>query len=1080
MRIFIKVFVKKGFFVYDDMEIGRERKVKRKIMFFVVCLCVFAFLANAHAAPAPQPVDPNKRVLIINSYHKGYSWTDNTLAGIESVLKDGKSNIELHVEFMDTKRVVNKNHFNRLFQYYRSKFDQIRFNLVIVSDNDAFHFVLTNRAGLFPNVPIVFCGVNTLNVTIQQKIPLVTGVVEHYDINTTLEVALKQHPATKEVIAVNNATPIGAVKKQLFDEAMATTGKNLKSTIIDDPIIADFERLIREKGKDCIVLLLGSFKEKNSSTIPVEVSTPVISGYDVPLYGILEHFLGYGIIGGKLISGYHQGALAARMGLKILQGEAVDTVPIERKSPNVYMFDYNQMVKFGINQGELPEGSVVINIPKTPLKQSNTQSSTSNTLVWVAISVFICLGVIVILLSLYIRSRRSVEESLDKLTVDMEKKVEARTDELMRTNADLRTKITEMKNAEASLTESQLKHWSLFQQSPNPVFIIDEEARFSDCNAKMLDFFECTLDDLRALDAREFIPGNLLSQLLVGPEQSSYIRSIETQHEVQGKTKTLLLNLVPLVLSGKRFVYGVGQEITELKKGQDIWKAKEEFLKKIIDVLPGAVMVSSREGTVEYLSEGFIKTIGFTRDDIPSMDAWWQKAFPEKDLRNAVTREWFHAIATKEITGEVTQSLEGKVTTKGGVSLEKKLQFISIHDMVVMIIQDLREKILPGTQVPASSNHETIETLAAGIAHDFNNLLLVILGNISLAKTSMTKEDRAFERLIDAERASMMTKDLIQQLINFSRGEELSKRAMAITPLIMEVTRLALGGTNIKGKYIMSDDLCPVEIDEEQIRQVMHIILRNARDAMPQGGTVTISFENVRIARQDYLPLKNGDYVKISLQDEGSGIKKEHLPRIFDPYFTTKDVASQKGVGLGLAIAYSIIKKHSGHIAVESSVGGGSTFHIYLPAYGKEMVNDREGTGAPVETLKRKGKILVMDDARAVREVTGAMLTHIGYDVEFATDGREAIALYREAKQSDNPFDAVILDLTVQGGMGGKDAIQPLLALDPNIRAIISSGYSGDPIMSEYHDYGFKTAILKPYKMEELGEILERLIRGAE
>jgi CheY-like chemotaxis protein len=247
---------------------------------------------------------------------------------------------------------------------------------------------------------------------------------------------------------------------------------------------------------------------------------------------------------------------------------------------------------------------------------------------------------------------------------------------------------------------------------------------------------------------------------------------------------------------------------------------------------------------------------------------------------------------------------------------------------------------------------------------------------------------------------------------------------------------------------------------------------------MPQGGTVTIFFENDRVTRDDYLPLNDGDYVKISLQDEGLGIKKEHLERIFDPYFTTKDVGSQKGVGLGLAIAYSIIKKHNGHLAVESSVRGGTTFHMYLPAYGKEVAPGKEVAEASVEALKKKGKILVMDDAKAVRDVTGAMLSHIGYDVEFAVDGREAIALYGEAKQSDEPFDAVILDLTVQGGMGGKEAIQLLLAVDPRIRAIISSGYSGDPIMSEYHEYGFKAAVLKPYKMEELEDILERLIRG--
>jgi PAS domain S-box-containing protein len=990
------------------------------------------------------------------------------------VLKDGKSNIELHVEFMDSKRVVDKNHYYRLFLYYRSKFDQVKLNLIIVSDNDAFNFVLRYRDALFPNIPLVFCGVNALNEMLQQKVPLLTGVVEDYDIKATLEVALKLHPTTKEIIAVSNGTPVGAAKKQLFNDAMAATGKNLKSTIIDDPILSDFERLLKERSKDCMVLLLGSFKDKSGATVPVEVSTPILAGYDVPLYGVLEYYLGYGIMGGKLISGYHQGALAAQMGLKVLQGEPVDRVPIERKSPNLYMFDYNQMVKFGINQGALPEGSIVINQPKIAVNQYRQ----NNIKVWAAIAVFVCFGIIVILFALYIRSRRSAEESLEKLSVDLEKRVEARTEELMRSNADLRVKITEMKQAEASITEGQLKHWTLFQQAPNPVFIVDEEAHYSDCNAKMLEFFECTLDELRVMDARELVPGNYLAQLLEAQESPAQIRSFEAQHEVHGKTKTLLINLVPVALSGKRFVYGVGQDITELKQGQDVLKTKEVLLKKVIDLLSGAVIISSREGTVEYLSEGFAKAFGFSRDDLPSMDVWWQKAYPDKALRDVVSDAWLHAVTTKELTEESIQPIDSKVTTKDGSCLERELRFIPFHDMVVMVIHDMKEKKLSEARAPASRNHESLETLAAGIAHDFNNLLLVILGNISLAKTSLTHEDRAFDQLIEAERASMMTKDLIQQLITFSKGGELSKRAMVITPLIMDVTRSTLSTTNIKGKYVMSDDLFPVEIDEGQIRQVMQIILRNAKEAMPQGGTVTIFFENDRVTRDDYLPLNDGDYVKISLQDEGLGIKKEHLERIFDPYFTTKDVGSQKGVGLGLAIAYSIIKKHNGHLAVESSVRGGTTFHMYLPAYGKEVAPGKEVAEASVEALKKKGKILVMDDAKAVRDVTGAMLSHIGYDVEFAVDGREAIALYGEAKQSDEPFDAVILDLTVQGGMGGKEAIQLLLAVDPRIRAIISSGYSGDPIMSEYHEYGFKAAVLKPYKMEELEDILERLIRG--
>lgn len=1054
------------------------KQVKRRLPLFITFVCLLAFFSMAASASSQKAVDHAKRVLIINSYHKGYPWTDSTIAGIESVLKDGKNNIELHFEFMDGKSGEDKSRFNRLFQLYRSKFTSLKFDLIIVADNDAVNFILKYKDALFPNVPVVFCGVSVLHEVLQMKPSLVTGVTEHYDLKTTLEVALKLHPEAKEVIAVNNATPIGAVKRRLFNEAVAATGKNLKSTIVDDPVLPDFERLIKDKKKDFLVLLLGSFKDKKGSAVPIEESTPILARSDVPLYAGHELYLGHGIIGGKLISGYGQGALAAKIALRILQGEPVEKIPIDHNSPNAFMFDYNPMKKFGIDQGALPEGSVVINALKAIPQPPSLPAHSDNAKPWVVIVVLACLGIVAVLVVFFIRSKRGTEESIDKLAVDQEKKVEAKTDELVRANADLRSKISEMKNAEASLTESQLKHWTLFQSAPNPVFIIDEDARFSDCNARMLEFYECTLDELRTMDARQFIPEHIFAPLIQSTEHPAPIKTFETKHVVHGKGKALLLNLVPVVLSGKRFVYGTGQEITDMKREHDVAQSREECLKKVINTLKGALMISGRDGAVEYVSEGFTTAVGYTLEDIPVMDIWWHKAYPEKTERDTVSGVWAQSAIIKEPNGESVQSIESKVTTKDGRIVDKILIFINVRELIAMVIHDAREKKLSETRVPVSRNQEPIETLAAGIAHDFNNLLLVILGNISLAKTGLKREDRSFERLLDAERASMMTKDLIQQLITFSKGGELSKRAMVITPLIMEITRSALSGSNIKGKYIMSDDLFPVEIDESQIRQVMNIILRNAREAMPKGGTITVTFENVNIAREDYLPLKNGDYVRISFQDEGLGIKKEHIERVFDPYFTTKDVGSQKGVGLGLAIAYSIIKKHSGHIAVESNLGGGTIFHVYLPAYGKEINSSQEYEERFFEPTKRKGRVLVMDDARAVRDVTGAMLSHIGYDAGFAQDGREAIAIYREAQQAEDPFDAVILDLTVQGGMGGKEAIQVLLATDPHIKAIVSSGYSGDPIMTEYQEYGFKAAILKPYKMEELEEVLERLIRG--
>jgi len=752
VRKFNKTFVKKGLFRYEEREQQRGKSVKAKLFLSVAAISLLFFFSIADATRPPQPVDTNKHVLVINSYHKGYLWTDNTLAGIESVLKDGKKNIELHIEFMDSKRVVDQNHFHRLFLYYRSKFNQIKFDLIIVSDNDAFNFVLRYRDALFPKIPIVFCGVNALNEMLQKNVPLLTGVVEDYDIRATLDVALKLHPNAREIIAVNNGTPIGAVKKQLFNDALAATGKNLTATIIDDPILEDFEKLLKDKGKEVIEMLLGSFRVKSGAMVPIEVSTPILARYDVPLYGLIEYYLDYGIIGGKLISGYHQGALAAQMGLRILHGEPVDMIPIERKSPNIYMFDYNQIVKFGIPQEVLPEGSVIRNQPKAAPPKDNT-------IVWGAIIVFFSLGMAAVFLVLYIRSRKKAEESLEKLSVEQEKRIEARTEELKKSNLDLRQKIAEMKQTEAALTESYQKYLTLFRYLPNPAFVVDEDFHFRDWNEKTLELFEGALDEIRNMDARRLVPEDLLVQVLEALVPSEGVKSIEAHLKIQDKRKTLLLNIVPVTFSGEKFIFGIGQDITELKQEQTILRDNEMFLRKVIAILPSPFMITGRDGTVKYVNEEFLRISLFSRDDLPTIDAWLHKAYPAKSRRDAVYAAWLNASKAEKSTAESTQVIESTIVTKDGLSLEKELRFIPVHDGVLIVIGDIPTKKHFEDRTPISRNQESIETLAAGIAHDFNNLLLVILGNISLAKTSLTQEDKALERLIEAQRASLMTKD---------------------------------------------------------------------------------------------------------------------------------------------------------------------------------------------------------------------------------------------------------------------------------------------------------------------------------
>ena len=393
----------------------------------------------------------------------------------------------------------------------------------------------------------------------------------------------------------------------------------------------------------------------------------------------------------------------------------------------------------------------------------------------------------------------------------------------------------------------------------------------------------------------------------------------------------------------------------------------------------------------------------------------------------------------------------------------------------IMVFRDITEKRILEEELIRSDKLETVGVLAGGIAHDFNNLLTGILGNVSLAKMQSNQWDKVYERLNEAEKASLRAKGLTQQLLTFSKGSEPILKVTSIVGLLKDSATFALRGSNVSCKFDIQDDLWPVEIDEGQISQVINNIVINADQAMPSGGSITITAENVVVGRKFHLPLKPGKYVKISIQDQGIGIPKAHFSKIFDPYFTTK----QKGSGLGLATSYSIIKRHDGYITLDSELGVGTTFYIYLPATSKEISSEEKEEELD-QMPKGKWKILVMDDEPVIRELAEDFLSILGYKVVVVSDGSEAIDLYKAESEVGEPFDAVIMDLTIPGGIGGKEAIKELIKFDPNVKAIVSSGYSLEPVMSEYKEYGFKAFIAKPYKIKELADTLYKVINDLE
>jgi len=389
----------------------------------------------------------------------------------------------------------------------------------------------------------------------------------------------------------------------------------------------------------------------------------------------------------------------------------------------------------------------------------------------------------------------------------------------------------------------------------------------------------------------------------------------------------------------------------------------------------------------------------------------------------------------------------------------------------ILIFRDITSNKKVKEELIKAARLETTEKIAGGIAHDFNNILTIILGNISLLKISSDVTDKILKRIEKIEKASLRARELTQKLMTFTRSGEPIKKITSVKKAIIESVSLTSAGTSITIDVDIQKDLWGAEIDEEQIIYVLNNLLVNAQQAMTPGGKVLVKAENFLLKEKNdkLFELQPGKYIKITVKDNGPGIPSDILDHIFEPYFTTKD----KKHGLGLSTSYIIVKRHNGTIKVESEHGKGTAFYIYLPSIGKYIESEEE---KPDHFYKGEGKILIMDDEEEIREMAGIMLQNIGYKVDFAADGEEAIRKYKKQMMLGKKFDAVILDLTVPGGMGGKETITELLKIDPDVKAIVSSGYSNDPIMTKYKQHGFSGVVRKPYRPLELGKVIKKII----
>jgi PAS domain S-box-containing protein len=659
--------------------------------------------------------------------------------------------------------------------------------------------------------------------------------------------------------------------------------------------------------------------------------------------------------------------------------------------------------------------------------------------------------------------------------------------------------VTERKQAEGEIRQAHAYLENIFASSADAIGIVDRLGKITLWNEAAEEIYGYTFEELKGRYCFDLYANPAeLELMLTQLRRYGYVRNYEIgMKKRDGSTFPVSLsirllrdqdNLVAGSVTSARDLSEIKQtmaqlhnEIIQHEQVQQALLESEKRLAGIIDFLPDATLVIDNEGRVIAWNKAIEEMTGIKASDMLGKDNY-EYALPfygerrpiliDLVLRPQEVLEHYYYEVKREglVLWGVSHfpSFRGKETYLfGKATVLQDSQGNAIGS--IESIRDITNLRKAETERLKFSKLEALGTVAGGIAHDFNNILTAILGNIVLTTMEGEMDQTQLGRLRQAEQACMQAHGLAQQLLTFAKGGVPIKRVHSLTKLLRESGKLALAGSKSLCEFSIPRGLWAVEIDEGQINQVFSNLLINADQAMPDGGVVEVKAENVQLTETSEIPLPPGKYVKVTIADHGVGIAPEHLDKIFDPYFTTK----HKGSGLGLATAYSIIRHHNGLIEVNSKLGEGTVFQIYLLASDQEFLGQKE---AEKELLAGQGKVLVMDDEAMVRDILGKMLARLGYEASFAKDGAEALELFSQVEGSGTKFEAIILDLTVPGGMGGKETLEKLLKIRPNVKVIVSSGYSDDPILANFSSYGFRGVILKPYKIATLSEVLHQVI----
>ena len=996
----------------------------KPLLFLTIFLCLLSAPTRTHAFISHN-------ILILNSYHKGFSWTDNQVSAAQNVLHDKLPNAEILVEYMDTKRLYNEEYLQALFCLYELKYKNVHLDAVITTDDNALWFALKHRQALFKGVPIAFCGINDYKKSLIEGQPKVTGVVEVLDIGPTLDLALQLHPGTRKVVAIVDNTPTGV--GQLNDIKKAAEhypgldfeyleGKNLSH----QELLGRLESL--EKGT--IVLLAVWLRDKNNKFIPVSMGGPQITSHsNAPVYGIIDMYFGYGIVGGKLLNSDMHGRIAAEKAVRLIDSETKAALPVIRTSTNPYMFDYEQLEKWSIDASDLPQDSIIINRPFSFYQRYKG-------LIYTALGIIALLVLVVAVLSVNIRIRVAAEAELKK------------SEEIFR---------------------------KIFQNHTAIKLLIDpEDGRIVEANHAAEKFYGWPLAVLNSMSIQDI---NTLSLAGIKEEMSKAQDANQVKFNFQhrladGSVRDVEVFTGKVEIKGKTLLHSIIHDVTERQVMENALRESEDKFRNIFDLSPQAVAVTDIE-------TGQLQDVNNKLCELSKWD--------KKDLLGKTTTELgFYAPEDRfRFVGELNKSgivngMEMEFKDKDGGKLVTlmfaRLITIAGRPLILTIFFDITGQREIEERLLIAQKNESIGGLAGGIAHDFNNILFPIVGLSEILVEDLPPGSPEQDSALEIFNAAMRGREVVKQILTFSRQSEPEKLLVRLQRTIQEAIKLGRSTipTYIEIESEIDPDCGTVLANPTQIHQVVINLITNAFHAIdPDPGKISLGLAETTVTEDDYSvqQLQPGRYAKLAVSDTGKGISPADRDKIFEPYFTTKEQG--KGTGLGLAVVYGIVKDHLGDIRVYSEPGVGTVFSVYLPL--TEKTEPEELVAGTEDRLTGTESILLVDDEESIVRLEKRMLERLGYKVTSRNGSNEALETFRADPAG---FDLVISDMNMPNMTGDYFARQ-IKIIREDIPVIICTGFSARINLENAGEAGIKGFLMKPIVKMEMAKMVRKTLDEA-